>query len=52
MPNHKYLVALGLEYEGTNYFGFQKQKDTKQTIQGLLENGLDQVADQKNKILL
>ena len=49
MLNHKYLVALGLEYEGTNYFGFQKQKDTKQTIQGLLENGLDQVADQKIK---
>ena len=49
MPNHKYLVALGLEYEGTNYFGFQKQKDTKQTIQGLLEIGLEQVADQKIK---
>ena len=49
MPNRKYLIALGLEYEGTNYFGFQKQKTTKQTIQGLLENGLKKVANQQIK---
>jgi len=49
MPNHKYLVALGLEYEGTNYLGFQKQKSTKQTIQGLLEVGLKKVANQQIK---
>ena len=49
MPNNKYLVALGLEYEGTNYFGFQKQKSTKQTIQGFLDKGLKKVADQKIK---
>jgi Pseudouridylate synthase len=47
MPNNKYLVALGLEYEGTNYFGFQKQKSTKQTIQGFLDKGLKKVADLK-----
>jgi len=49
MPNNKYLVALGLEYEGTNYSGFQKQKSTKQTIQGLLDMGLKRVADQQIK---
>ena len=49
MLNHKYHVALGVEYEGTNYFGFQKQKSTSQTIQGLLEKGLKKVADQQIK---
>jgi Pseudouridylate synthase len=40
MESRKYIVALGLEYEGTNYLGFQKQKSSKMTIQGLLEAGL------------
>lgn len=49
MKNHKYLIALGLEYEGTNYLGFQKQKSSKKTIQGHLEAGLKKVADQPIK---
>ena len=49
MESRKYIVALGLEYEGTNYLGFQKQKSSKLTIQGLLEAGLKKVANQPIK---
>ena len=35
MPKKIRRVALGLEYQGTNYFGLQKQKTTKKTVQGL-----------------
>jgi tRNA pseudouridine38-40 synthase len=44
-----FRIALGVEYEGTNYFGFQKQKSTKQTIQGYLEESISRVADHKVK---
>ena len=44
-----FRIALGVEYEGTNYFGFQKQKSTKQTIQGSLEESISRVADHKVK---
>ena len=42
-------IALGVEYDGTNYFGFQKQNTTKQTIQGSLEESISKVADHKVK---
>ena len=42
-------IAIGVEYEGTAYKGFQKQKSTSQTIQGLIDEALSQVADQKIK---
>ena len=38
-------IALGVEYDGTNYFGFQKQNSTKQTVQGSLEESISKVAD-------
>ena len=44
-----FRIALGIEYDGTNYFGFQKQKSTKQTIQGSLEESISKVADHKVK---
>ena len=44
-----FRIALGVEYDGTNYFGFQKQKSTKQTIQGSLEESISRVADHKVK---
>ena len=44
-----FRIALGVEYEGTNYFGFQKQKSTKQTIQGSLEESISRVANHKVK---
>ena len=42
-------IALGVEYDGTNYFGFQKQNATKQTVQGSLEESISKVADHKVK---
>ena len=44
-----FRIALGVEYDGTNYFGYQKQKSTKQTIQGSLEESISRVADHKVK---
>ena len=44
-----FRIALGVEYDGTNYFGFQKQRSTKQTIQGSLEESISRVADHKVK---
>ena len=45
MVEDNYHVALGLEYEGTNYLGFQKQKSSKRTIQGYVEDSLSKVAN-------
>ena len=42
-------IALEIDYEGSNYFGFQKQKATHQTIQGHLESSISKVADQQVK---
>ena len=40
-------IALGIEYEGTAYKGFQKQKSTKKTVQGFLDRALSKVANQQ-----
>ena len=42
-------VALGIEYDGSEYYGFQKQKSTQQTIQGNLENSIAKVANHSIK---
>jgi len=47
MVNKIFRLALGIEYEGTAYKGFQKQKSTKKTVQGLIDSALSQVADQQ-----
>ena len=44
-------VALGIEYFGTEYSGWQKQKTTKNTIQEILENALSQIADHEIKTI-
>ena len=44
-----YRVALGLEYDGSKYFGFQKQKSTLQTIQGYTDLSISKVANQDIK---
>ena len=36
-----------LEYQGTRYLGFQKQKNTKKTIQSQVESALSKVANHK-----
>jgi len=42
-------IALGIEYDGSEYYGFQKQKSTEQTIQGNLENSISKVANHSIK---
>lgn len=37
-------IALGIEYDGTNYFGWQRQSEGR-TIQGCVEQALSCVAD-------
>ena len=49
MPKKIKRVALGLEYQGTNYFGLQKQKTTEKTVQGLLEVALNSVSNETIK---
>lgn len=43
----KYKFALGVEYNGTNYHGWQKQKQyyKKKTIQEYLENAISKIAN-------
>ena len=38
-------IALGVEYDGSRFYGFQRQKSTKETIQGHLERAISKVAD-------
>ena len=38
-------IALGLEYSGSHYFGWQRQPEGLTTIQGKLESALSYVAD-------
>jgi tRNA pseudouridine38-40 synthase len=37
-------IALGIEYDGTNYFGWQRQSEGS-TVQGCVEQALSRVAD-------
>lgn len=46
MPNYK----LTIEYEGTNYHGWQRQK-TKVTVQEIIEQGLEKIFDEKIRIM-
>lgn len=39
-----FRIALGVEYNGSAYYGFQLQKSGLPTIQGELEKALTQVA--------
>ena len=43
----RYFVQL--EYKGSNYLGFQKQSNTKRTIQGHLEKALSKIANESVK---
>jgi len=37
-------VALGVEYSGADFFGFQRQTTTDNTVQGKLEKALSEIA--------
>lgn len=47
MPNLK----ITLEYDGTNYNGWQRQKNTRRTIQQIVENSLYRILHQKIKLI-
>ena len=39
-------IKMTIEYDGSNFKGFQKLKDNENTIQGKLESVLSQMADE------
>lgn len=43
--SNTHRIALGLEYVGTNFNGFQRQKRTRNTIQESIESALSKVAN-------
>ena len=41
-------IACGIEYDGTDYRGFQRQSDTHgQTVQGILEQAITRISSEK-----
>lgn len=45
---HSHRIALGIEYDGSTYSGWQKQKSPqKETVQQYIETALSKVADRK-----
>ena len=46
---HKMKIALGIEYQGTNYYGWQRQENVR-SIQEQLENALSIIANEKIEI--
>ncbi|RKS66518.1 tRNA pseudouridine38-40 synthase [Photorhabdus asymbiotica] len=45
VPGSKMKIALGIEYDGSQYYGWQRQQEVK-SIQGCLEQALSKVADE------
>ena len=45
-PDTMRRIAVGIEYNGSNFNGFQKQRTSATTIQAALETALSQVADE------
>lgn len=45
-PENMTRFALGVEYKGTNFYGFQTQASGLQTVQQALESALSKVADE------
>ncbi len=41
-----FRIALGVEYKGARYHGWQRQESGVATVQGMLEKALSEVADQ------
>ena len=44
-------IALGIEYDGSQYCGWQSQKHTPNTVQAMLEQALSFVADHPVKLI-
>ena len=44
-------LAASIEYYGTNYSGWQKQKQTANTVQEKVENAFSSIADEEIKVI-
>jgi len=44
-------IAMGVEYAGENFHGWQAQKDKVRTVQANVENALSQIANQPIKVV-
>jgi len=44
-------IALGIEYDGSQFAGWQQQKGDVRTVQGCLEEALSKIADQDIKVI-
>ncbi|MDO5011701.1 MAG: tRNA pseudouridine(38-40) synthase TruA, partial [Intestinibacter bartlettii] len=44
-------IKMTIEYDGSNFKGFQKLKDNENTIQGKLESVLSQMAGENIEII-
>ncbi|NOX93301.1 MAG: tRNA pseudouridine(38-40) synthase TruA [Gammaproteobacteria bacterium] len=44
-------IAMGIEYDGSHFCGWQAQKQDVPTVQGVLEAGLSRVADAEIKVI-
>lgn len=44
-------IAMGIEYDGSQFCGWQAQKQDVPTVQGMLETGLSQVANREVKVV-
>lgn len=47
MKNYRAVIS----YDGTNYFGFQRQKSTENTVQGAIERVLSKILDSNVRIV-
>lgn len=45
VPGSKMKIALGIEYDGSRYYGWQRQQEVK-SVQGCLEEALSKVANE------
>lgn len=46
-PEAMHRIALGLEYDGAGFSGFQKQASTRHTVQEILEHALSKIANEE-----
>ncbi|MHA7878483.1 MAG: tRNA pseudouridine(38-40) synthase TruA [Saccharospirillum sp.] len=51
-PEHRYRIAMGIEYRGTGYYGWQVQKSGVPTVQAALTDAVSSVANEPVEIIV
>ncbi|MCH8530175.1 MAG: tRNA pseudouridine(38-40) synthase TruA [Saccharospirillum sp.] len=51
-PEHRYRIAMGVEYRGSNYYGWQIQKTGVPTVQARLTEAVSSVANEAVDIIV